>query len=143
MEHYNDSESGLGKRSPKFLRLLVMLGITGFAAGLTQVAQAQFAGSPQAMSARQVEREFVGKPGAGKHGDVSAIIELFQQARTVRELYHLSSAALAALHDRGDPEAQKLRDLVYRTYNQVAPGGVNPTYAIGYEGEGLCDVDFN
>lgn len=143
MKHHNNSQSGLRKRSPKFLRLLVGIGITGLAAGLTQVAQAQVADSPQAMSARQVERAYLEKRGAGKHGDVSAIIELFNQARTVRELYHLSSAALAALHDRGDPEARKLRDLVYRTYNQVAPGGVNPTYTISYEGEGLCDVDFD
>ena len=102
----------------------------------------QVAGSPQTVPARQVEREFLKKRGTGKHGNVSGIIELFNQARTVRELNHWSSVALAALHGRSDPEAQKLRDLVYRTYNQVAPG-VNPTYTTGFEGAGLCDVDFD
>ena len=118
------------------LSLSLGLALSGCQSGVVKMAVAS---PPQPVSVSKVDGTFHPRHGVGRLGDVSAIVSLFRGAQTVRELNHLAAASLAVLHDHDDPE---LRDHIVRTYNQVAPR-TEPAFTAGFDGAGLCDVDFD
>lgn len=101
-------------------------------------------GPPAPVSQAEVERDVVNTPGMPKLtlDDFRDFVRWLDQARTLRAASHLMGVALHFAHQQPPERRQVLAREVYDAFARAQPR-LEPSFTIGSEGAGECDVDFD
>jgi hypothetical protein len=101
--------------------------------------------APEKVPAREVRRDIRRERRGPQHltmRDFRDFIDWFDQALTLRALNHLTAIALHFAAHQPPRRAAVLTRQVYDGWARALPQ-VGPSFTIGFEGAGECDVDFD